>query len=183
VVIDEGFTSYAVDNDRRFRDALARAYEQVGDLRLPFRLIAQDFYRSEKAIWQLSSPGQYPDLAESTKKDRRRRGQPLYPILRRSGALEAAATTQGGAGNITRVTKSTLELGVDGGAIPYAIFHQSDRPRRKIPLRKYLFIGPEAPRFANSDQKGRLNRWLGMLNGYVAERLEQLGQVSGTGGA
>lgn len=168
--------SYSADNDKRFRQALERARNVTDDLRIPLGLIAKDFYKSQAAIWKLKSPGQYPDLAESTKKDRERRGQPLYPILRRTGALETAASIQGGLGNVTRlIGKSQMHLGVEGSVIPYAIYHQSNRARSKIPLRKFIFIGPEAPQFATSEQVGRLQRWLGILNGYIAQKMEQQG--------
>ncbi|MBF0300593.1 MAG: hypothetical protein HQK51_17905 [Oligoflexia bacterium] len=75
--------SYNVDNDRKFRDAIDRAIRATDDLRLPLTLISKDFFKSQRAIWKLQSPGEYPDLAPSTKKDRERRGQPYYPILRR----------------------------------------------------------------------------------------------------
>jgi phage gpG-like protein len=173
-----GFTSYSVDNDQRFRNALARAQAQVRDLRIPLTLIAKDFFRSQKAIWALKSPGQYPDLAPSTKKKRDRDGQPYYPILRgKTGFLEQSMTDPRDANSINQIiNKDTLILGT---AVSYGIFHQSDKPRSKIPLRKFLFIGPEAPRFANSDQAGRPNRWMNILNDFVLEKLaaEKIGEV------
>jgi len=58
-----------------------------------------------------------------------------------------------------------------GTSINYAIYHQSDKARFKIPLRKMLFIGPEST-FANDEQKGRLTRWLNILNDYVLKKLK-----------
>ena len=170
-----GFTSYSVDNDRKFANALKKARQTSDDLRIPFTLIASDFYRSQRAIFLLKSPGQYPDLSESYKKQKQKKVGFLYPILRRNGYLEAAASIQFGRGNITKIGKTELEMGVDGDVVPYAIYHQSDAPRKKIPLRKFLFIGPEAIRFANSDQQGRLERWLGILGEFVLQKLAQSG--------
>lgn len=170
-----GFTSYSVDNDKSFRKALNLAYQATGDLTIPFTLIAADFYRSQKAIFQLKSPGQYPDLSETYKPRKLKKVGFLYPILKLNGYLEVAASVQNGPGNITQITPKELTMGVDEKSVPYAIYHQSDAPRKKIPLRKFLFIGPEAPKFANSEQQGRLERWLGILNGYMVEKLNQSG--------
>lgn len=165
-----GFTSYSVDNDKKFRSALREAAKQSDDLRLPFTLIAADFYRSQRAIFQLSGPGQYPDLSPEYKKRKQQRFGRIYPILKAHGYLEAAASVQRGPGNITEVGRQELTLGVDDSSVPYAKYHQSDKPRAKMPLRKYLFIGPESS-FATNEQKGRLERWMNILSGYINETL------------
>ena len=170
-----GFTSYSVDNDKSFRQALVKALELTGDLRVPFTLIAADFYRSQKAIWKLQSPGAYPDLSEAYKPRKKKKVGFLYPILKLNGFLEAAASVQNGPGNITKISQTELIMGVDSRAVPYAIYHQSDAPRSKIPLRKFLFIGPEAISFASSEQIGRMERWLGIINEFVAQKLQQSG--------
>jgi len=168
--------SYSIENDKKFQAAIERAKAVTNDLRVPLNLIAKDFYRSQKTIWQLKSPGQYPDLAQSTKDKRIKDLQPFYPILKRSGALEAAASTQGARGNVTRIFENrVLTMGVESAMLPYAVFHQSNRPRTKIPQRKFVFIGPEAKRFADSDQVGRLERWLNTLNSFVLKKLKQQG--------
>lgn len=169
-----GFVSYSVDNDERFQKALKEAQDEINDLRLPFTLIAADFYRSQAAIFGLNGPGQYDDLSEDYKRSKRNLVGFIYPILKRSGALEVAASVQNGPGNITNITPTVLEMGVDGNAIPYALFHQSDAPRKKIPLRKFLFIGPES-KFASNDQKGRLERWMNILSENVAAIAKQKG--------
>lgn len=164
-------TSYIVDNDRKFRNAINRARKVTDDLRIPLTLISKDFYKSEKAIFQLKGPGQYPDLADSTKRQKRKAGFSIYPILRRKGRLEKSITTPNHADSINRIINKTVL--VIGTKTPYGIFHQSDAPRKKIPLRKFLFIGPEAPRFATSDQMGRTQRWLNILNEFVLQKTQQ----------
>lgn len=180
----DGAISYSVDNDGRFQKAIEAAYEAVGDLSIAFGLIAQDFYKSEQAIWQLGGPGQYPDLGglkptakktEAAKRAKERRFGFVYPLLKATGFLEQSMTSPSGAGSVCEIGPSTLILGT---TVPYAIYHQSDAPRRKIPLRKFLFIGPEAVQFATSDQMGRLERWLGILNGVVGAKLAVMGDVS-----
>lgn len=169
------FVSYSADNDRIFAQGIARARQVTDDLRTPFQLIAADFYKSEKAIFQLSGPGQYPDLSESYKKKLKRLGIAIYPMLKRSGLLEEAATEPGSSGNVTVISKDNLTMGIDGSVVRYAIYHQSNQPRRKLPQRKVIFIGPEAPQFANSDQVGRLERWLNIMNSFIMQKLKQQG--------
>jgi hypothetical protein len=180
-VAEEGFTSYNVDNDRKFRNAIDQALTQVNDLTIPLTLITKDFFRSQRAIWNLKGPGQYPDLAESTKKSKLMAGIPVYPILKRTGALEKSMVNPSDSNAVAQiVNRKGLILGT---RVAYGVYHQSDRPRGPIPLRKFLFIGPEAPRFASSDQMGRLDRWLNILNGYVAEKLTVMGSTSSKGGS
>ena len=73
-----GFVSYSVENDREFAAAVKNAIKEAGDLRAPFRLIANDFYVSQKAIFNLKSAGGYPDF-KGAKIGERRNG-PLDPF-------------------------------------------------------------------------------------------------------
>lgn len=167
------FVSYSADNDKQFRNALNKASKTTDDLRIPFTLIAADFYRSQTAIFKLKSPGQYPDLSPRYKPAKIKAVGFAYPILKRNGFLEIAASVQFGSGNITKINTKELDMGVEESAVPYAKYHQTGT--KKMPMRKFLFIGPEAIRFANSEQQGRLERWLGILNGYMLQKLEQSG--------
>lgn len=183
-----GFGSYVTTNDEEFRKSIDAALNAVGDLRTPFNLIANDFYRSQKAIFQLTGPGQYPPFkrsagayksgkfstqTESQYQARKKKAVGFdYPLLVRSGKLAASLAGPGNSGNVTVISPLTLILGT---TIAYGVYHQSDEPRRVIPLRKFLFIGPEAPRFAIGDTKGRLQRWTGYLTDYV-ERKMRAGQ-------
>lgn len=181
MVSGAGFTSYKIQNDVAFNAALDKARAQVNDLRLVFRLIAADFYKSQRSIFKLKSAGQYPDFGGfhpfvrvSKNGPQRREAYKLrkfkklgfdYPLLvGKTGALRDASSVKDAPGNITLIGKQSLVIGVSDAAIPYAKFHQSDRPRKILPLRKFLFIGPEAPKFASSDQKGRLERWLNIIS-------------------
>lgn len=159
------FTSYEVDNDKAFRDALKEASKNIGDFRIPFGLISADFYRSEQSIFKLKSPGKYPDLSERYGKYKQKKVGFKYPILVRSGRLAASMLGPRNPGSINVITALSLFIGT---SIPYGIYHQSDLPRKsKLPQRKFLFIGPEAPSFASSEQVGRLQRWLGIVNDHV----------------
>lgn len=167
--------SYVVDNDRKFRNAINRASRAVDDLRVPFGLIQKDFYRSEKSIFGLKSAGQYPDFKDGGSESRYAKAKLKrvgfkYPLLVYSGALAASLLNPSAAGAVAQATSNSLTIGT---TIPYGIYHQSDQPRHRIPLRKFLFIGPEAPTFATSDMMGRPERWLNILNDFVLKKARQ----------
>lgn len=196
-------TSYVLENDKRFRQMLSNASEVCKDLRVPFGLISRDFYRSELAIFKLKGPGLYPPFTHkgetfrvqfkqagvgvqrlSPKKQydteqtpyQRRKLKKFgfdYPLLVATGAMAAAITNPNARGSVNLIGQMQMVLGVDGNVIKYAKYHQSDDPRQKIPLRKFIFIGPEAPQFATSDQQGRLERWLNIVNDYVSKTLQK----------
>lgn len=187
-----GFTSYVADNDRRFRDALKRAALACDDLTIPFTLILKDFYRSEQAIFALKGPGQYPPFKQSTG-EYWKNGRKLeyvrgdlspyqkrkikkygfdYPLLVASGSLAASLLSASAPGSIAEITPGSLTFGT---SIKYGVYHQSDEPRHKIPLRKFLFIGPEASQFATSDQMGRAERWLNILNDFTLKKAKESG--------
>ena len=177
----EPFTSYAVDNDKKFRDAIKIASATVTDFRIPFGLILKDFYKSQQAIFKLKGPGKYPPFkGEKDLKTGLTRYQAAkikkvgfdYPLLVRSGTLAASLLGPNNAGSISKITPLSLTFGT---SIKYGIYHQSDEPRSKIPLRKYLFIGPEAPSFATSEQMGRAERWLGYISDHVAREAKKAG--------
>ncbi len=149
----------------------------MGDLRIPFGLILADFYRSEQAIFQLQSPGQYPDYKNGGAESRYAKLKEAevhfkYPLLVRSGRLAASLLSKDAPGAIATIGPTQLIFGTQ---VPYGVYHQSDEPRSKIPLRKFLFIGPEAPRFATSDQTGRPERWMNILNDYILKKSKQSG--------
>lgn len=174
------FTSYVVDNDKSFRAALQRASDASQDLRVPFGLILADFYRSEQAIFKLKSPGQYPDFKSGGPDSKYAKAKEKavgfkYPLLVRTGRLAASLLSKDAPGAVVAIGPTEMTFGTQ---IEYGIFHQSDDPRSKIPLRKFLFIGPEAPQFATSDQQGRLERWNNIMNDYTLKVLRASGAVS-----
>lgn len=178
--MSEPIISYSVANDAAFRAALARARASVSDLRIPFALIARDFYRSQQAIFKLAGPGQYPEFKNGGRNSRYAKAKVKavgfdYPLLVRSGRLARSFGGPGAPSNITQIEKLSLTMGT---TVEYGAYHQSDEPRSKIPLRKFLFIGPEASRFATSDQMGRLERWNNILNDQVLKSLKASGAFS-----
>lgn len=168
----ESFTSYSVDNDKRFRNALKQVSEISQDLRVPFGLILRDFYKSEQAIFKLKGPGKYPPISEKYGDRKEKLVGFRYPLLVKTGALAASLLGPSNRGSISDITKLSL---VFGTSISYGIYHQSDAARKKIPLRKFLFIGPEAPTFATDEQQGRLERWVGYIEDHIKRETKKAG--------
>lgn len=188
-----GFVSYSVVNDKAFLAQIERAKKVTSDLRIPFRQIVKDFHRSEKAIFKLKGPGQYPDFSGPKVKDtwktpgapemRTRNGELTayqnfkqkktgqtkgYPLLKFTGRLEDSVT---GESPDSIVIVEPLALAI-GSKVPYGKFHQSDAPRSKIPLRKFLFVGPESIKYASDKNiTGRLERWNNILNTFILRQL------------
>ena len=160
---------FSVENTEIVSDAIADAFKQIGDMTIPLTSITRDFYQSQKAIFMLKGPGQYEDLADSTKKAKERARYSVYPILKRTGRLADSTLKPDHPEAINKIiNKNSLFIGT---RVPYGIFHNSDEPRTKIPLRKFLFIGPEAKKFATTDQVGRVNRWIQIIDDYVGKVL------------
>lgn len=162
-------TSYIIENDAQFRAALKKASKRVSDLRVAWGLISQDWRKSNKAQFSLQGSGLYPPLS-TLYAERKKKEFPGAAILVRTGRLRDSVTKKTHPDHINRILKSGFDFGTK---TPYGIFHQSDSPRKKIPLRKFLFIGPESPQAAPSIRVGRLERWLGILEAEVQRQLDR----------
>jgi transposase len=58
-----------------------------------------------------------------------------------------------------------------GTKVPYGKYLQLGT--KKMPMRKFLFIGPEAGRFGTDRTRGRLERWVGIIETDVSRRLKK----------
>lgn len=161
--------SYNIENQREFSRSINAAIKKVKDLSIPFEQIANDFFKSRRAIFKLKSPGQYPDFKNGRNGPYATKKEELvgfkYPLLKFSGRLEDSVTDKSAQEAIYQNDGKTLTM---GSSVPYLRFHQSDLPRKKLPMRKVIFFGPEAPRFAKGALSGFTGRALDTLNAYVA---------------
>lgn len=73
--------------------------------------------------------GGWPELADSTKA---KRGDDGHPILQVSEDLFNSLTRKFDPNHIERLSAESLTF---GSTVPYGIFHQSSKPRTKIPFR------------------------------------------------
>jgi len=188
-----GFTSYNIENDKLFQKNIDTALKELSDLSTPFKLIANDFYKSEEAIFKLKGPGKYPDFGGfNPSKPARFQGEWLprkdayrlrkekevgfsYPLLKRTGALMDSVTSPTAKGSFLNIQKTFVQI---GSTIDYGKYHQSDRDRKKIPQRKFLFIGAESKKFASSEIAGRTARWINTIASYYNKKMQSLGKTS-----
>jgi len=168
----EAFTSYIIENDADFQRAIDRLALATSDFRIPFGLISKEFYKSNKKIFSLKSAGKYEDLSEKYKIAKQREVGFIYPILFKTGRLGASLLNPSDGEAINHISKTGLELGTN---VPYAKFHQSDGARKKMPLRKVVFIdgGPlESSKGASTS--GRRETWLNIINQYILDNIEKV---------
>lgn len=155
-------TSYSVDPDKQFQQAIKDALSKVNDLTVPFTLMTKSWFQSNKAIFALKGPGKYTDLSPNYKKQKQKAVGFIYPILKRNGALEASLT-QGGDSNAISyiINKTTLVLGTK---VPYAAKHQFGEG---VPRRPFMFIGAEQT--APEEINRRRDAWIAILQDYVMQ--------------
>jgi hypothetical protein len=158
-------TSYSVDNDRRFRNALARAKAEASDFSTPLEVVGKDFFKTQGPAFASSGASRYPDLSPGYKAQKKSRWGFIYPILKASGLLEKSMTDPNDPNAVAEVIGGeTLILGTK---VPYAPFLNASRP--------FIFIGPEKPRQASSEQMARPDRWARILNVHVLGKLVDAG--------
>lgn len=150
--------SYSIENDAEFRRAIDDALDQVEDLRFAFGEIARDFFKSNQAVFSLKGNGKYPPLSPAYEERKNRILGRRVPILVFSGRLRDSLTGSPNGDSIVRIGKQALIMGTK---VPYGIYHQSDSPRSKIPLRKFLFI-----------DDARKMRWVRIITDEVGRRLK-----------
>lgn len=171
-------TSYEIENDKEFAATINKAQKQVSDLRFAMGEIARDWFKSNKTIFALKGSGLFPPLNPVYARVKENRAGRKLPILvgakiggGESGMLRDSVTDPTDSNAIVRIGKSSLVMGTK---VKYGIFHQSDKPRRLLPKRKFLFIGPEAPRSAGSRITGRLERFKAIIENEVQSQLDAL---------
>jgi phage gpG-like protein len=130
-----------VDPQKELSKALRKAAREVSDLREPLTLIAQSWFKSNRAIFTLKSKGKYVDLSPLYKKWKIRHLGTPYPILKLTGALEASITDPTDSFAVSQILNRT-ELFV-GTKIPYAGVHHRGSRKRNIPIRPVVLFGNE----------------------------------------
>lgn len=154
-----------VDPGKKFQKALKEAERWTGDLTVPFGLISQSWFKSNRAIFALSGPGKYPDLSEKYKVAKKRKHGFLYPILRAKGDLEKSITNPGDKNAVSEVVNKTILL--LGTRDPKAQFHQGDGARSKMPYRPMVLLGPE--QVAPSGINNRVEGFVKILEDYLLQ--------------
>lgn len=95
-----------------------------------FRTIVEEAFATEGG----STGEPWAPLKPATQRDREREGYPgAHPILRRSGRLERSLML----GSESIVVEAPRYLAL-GSEVEYFVFHQSTRPRKKLPRRAVI---------------------------------------------
>lgn len=160
--------SWTIENNEAFQKKLDELGDAIKDFRPPFRAISSDFYRSQRQLFTLQGAGKYVDLTENYKKQKKKEVGFIYPIL--VGATRDLSNSTLGKdhrNSIFHLGKQSLEIGTN---IPYGKFHQSDKPRKKIPQRKFVFItGGDGDRSKDSGINGRRERWTFIIDTHIKQ--------------
>lgn len=176
---------WAIQNVEKFQADLDRLGKATNDFRIPFRLIASDWYRSNKKLFTLQSAGLYPPLGgfnyfapsgfgnltkrQKAENDKERRtGRPWAPILYgETGDLKDSILTRTHPYSVLEIGRKSLAM---GSSVPYGKFHQSDGPRTKLPQRKFIFIdGGPADKSRDSSINGRRERWTMIIDDHIKQ--------------
>lgn len=166
---------YSLENEKAFLANIKHVFDATGDLTVPFSLIRADFYKDQKRIFLLQGPGGYQPLSEAYFKRKQRLYGFAYPIFKTSTRhghrpkLEPSLTDMNDPNAVNIITKASLIMGTK---VKYGIYHQSDKPRKKIPLRKFLFIDGSLVSKGPGIGYGRIQRWMSILNDHVAKQVK-----------
>jgi hypothetical protein len=171
---------------------VALALSVTGDLKVPFMLIASDWYKDNRQIENLKGPGMYPDYKgerdDTAKESYAPRGKKVkdgltpymrkkkrevgfvYPLLKYTGRLLRSITVPGAEDAVMIVGPKSLVLGT---SVDYAIYHQSAAPRKKMPYRPMIFNKAVYGGHANIYQS-RIKRYNRILEVYIRKKMRSI---------
>ncbi len=165
---------FQVDPDQEFQKAVLKARGEVGDLTIPFTLIAKSWFQSNSFIFKVTgSSGKYVDLSAKYKAWKLRTAKFIYPVLRLSGDLEKSITDATDKNAISIIiNKRSLFLGTK---VPYAGWLQEGTKNKdgsvKMPARPPVLIGAES--VAPSGLNTRRDLWIKTIADYVVKKTAQ----------
>lgn len=185
-MVGEITTSFILENDKAFIASIDRLAKATNDFRIPFNLIRTHWYKGNRKLFTLTSRGLYPPLGGLTpgapsgfgNQTKQRRAEDLkerrvgfaYPVLvGRSRRLMKSLIFANAEGAESFVGRKVLLMGT---SIPYAGYHQSDRPRTQLPQRKHIFIdGGPAEKAKDAKISGRREAWINIIDDYIKDLL------------
>lgn len=148
--------------DRDLQAVIQKAREQVNDLTVPFKLIGQSWFKTNRALSSLKGPGKFVDLKPEYKRVKAKKWGFVYPILGASGRLLSSITTPGPESINLIINKRTLLL---GSTVPYGIYHQLGT--KTLPRRPWILVGAEQT--APPELNKRKEAWVKMIHDYVRQ--------------
>ena len=160
---------YEVDPDGKFSAAILEALKKVSDLRIPFNLIANSWFKSNRAIFSLKGPGKYDDFKNERSREQKIRAVGFdYPLLKRKGLLESSITDKNDPSAIKIIGKTEMEL---GSSVSYGPYHQFGT--KNMSARPFILIGSE--QVAPSGINNRQLAWIQQVNDYVLQATKEAG--------
>jgi hypothetical protein len=160
-----------VDPFGRLRATLKEASDKLGDLTVPLTLIAQSWFKSNKAIFALAGPGKYVDLTDLYKKQKTKALGSPYPILKYTGRLEKSLTDPTNPAAISEiVNKNSLIVGTrvqSKSGAPYASFLHFGTSR--MAARPVVLFGNE--QVAPGALEARVEGWRRILLDWAASQV------------
>lgn len=162
-------------NQKDFDAFVARALEVTGDLKIPFAIISNDFYQSEKRIFGLKGTGGFADLSDNpTGKGYRSWKIKKFgnrQMLKVTGDLEKSITSPHAPGSVFFLSKKVLIMGTNWtnkrGA-PYPKFLQEGT--KKMPARRFVFIEGRGRSYPTGKEfQGRYERWTRTIGEYMQQ--------------
>jgi len=124
----------------QFDRGIARFSDGVADYRPIWKVIADDFYETEKKQFKSEGAEGGPYAWQFLSEKYALWKEVHFPgtrILERTGDLERSLTKAGDPNGVLIQERKTLTL---GSKIPYAIYHQSIEPRKKLPRRPEIML-------------------------------------------
>lgn len=165
-------------NYEQFRKRLEAMKKTFASLKVPFTLIASDWYRDNKQeLLDTNSKGAWEDdLKKATKDKKKRKKLAIYPMLR--------GETRDLLGSISNKDHKDTELVIEsnllvmGTNVPYGIFHQSSQPRQIIPYRPFIInetvTGSQAAKW-----ESQLKRWDKILTDWMKREAARIARGGG----
>lgn len=171
----------AVDPKSSLRKTLQAAGRKLGDLTIPLKQISQEWFSSNKFIFELKSAGKYEDLSSKPffawwemgdlrrlfsggyKEYKSAKVGFVYPILKSSGRLAQSITNPSHENAISFIiNRKDLTLGTN---VEYAHFHNDGT--KNMPARPPVLFGNE--QVAPSALNRRIEIWETRMLDYVAQ--------------
>lgn len=157
--------------DKEFQKAVDQTLKNVSDLTIPFNLITQSWFKSNRSIFTLGGPGKYADLSPGYKRVKQAEWGFTYPILKAKGDLMDSVTKPGDTNSIAQIlNKKTLVL---GSKDPKAEFHQLGTNR--MPARPFVLLGLE--QVAPPEVNRRREAWIKVLSDFAVQASSPLGKA------
>jgi len=155
---------FKVDPVGAFKKALIRAQKRSNDLRRPFKLITDSFYKTNKALFPEKGsygPDVFEDLSENYKREKDKKLGFIYPILTATGRLGESLTDPQDRDTVALVVDNKKSL-LLGTKVPYAGWLQLGT--KFMPARPFLVVGTEKGEWAKSLHiERRKKAWMEIL--------------------